>query len=358
MLPAKPANSTTVLPPPPPWIQPPVPGLKESGRQDVFQEAQRRLCQHQAVHAHHVETRASTAGNIDEDGTFVNLGHGWTAVAAGQGWYRYQCRRLLATAVPGLQSCYQQDLPVRIPDEDRQSYLEQRQMTAANITHFFILSAGQRLHHQSSLVDCQQPLAPLYQNVEGTWLQARPKLQRRPPIQDFGHVERRLASSFPTTLGVQLVQARYTPLQVLAMDRFLHHLVIPTVADLEDSKHPPTAVTPWGPGGREGSRWPACVPLFTWLLVALSILSMAGGHAIRCKGIHGSESRCALASWMACWPGVVDFRLHRQLVRLQGKLSMFINDYRSPSYQPPEGYLGSHRVSAIVESRSLSVPVS
>lgn len=121
------------------------------------------------------------------DGETAGLGGGVFVSAAGEAWYRYQCRRVVVLG-EDLDRCYS-SLPVRLPEEDEKRYLKVRGQLAKTIqegqqvqqetpTHiqFFIEPKTHRLTTIGIPLPCTAPFPALYQSLSGQWWQVNPIL--------------------------------------------------------------------------------------------------------------------------------------------------------------------------------------
>jgi hypothetical protein len=131
------------------------------------------------------------------DGETVALGEGLFASAAGEVWYRYQCREITVLAVKA-DRCYNA-LPVLLAPPDERIYLQEHGLQPQPVNHsdktpevfkapsdeeqkqrFFIEPNSHRLTTVGVSRDCVETLASAYENDLGEWLTAAPHLQLVP----------------------------------------------------------------------------------------------------------------------------------------------------------------------------------
>jgi hypothetical protein len=113
------------------------------------------------------------------DAEAIALGGGRFALPAGEAWRRYRCRPIQVQA-RNERTCYDA-LPVDLAPEDV-NRIRSAELDPQNHTGQFFLAPGSRVVTTvAAEVPCSALLAPVYQNLQGRWVQATPALMPSPP---------------------------------------------------------------------------------------------------------------------------------------------------------------------------------
>jgi hypothetical protein len=148
----------------------------------------------------------------------IALGGGQFALPAGEAWRRYRCRPLQAHAL-NEGACYDA-LPVALAPEDR-NRIAAADPGRANHTERYYLTPGSRIVTTvAAEVPCSALLAPVYQNLQGRWVQATPALMPSPPPKTL-HVDEGGAKPAPTFEAMPDFATRglYSPQQLDEVQR-------------------------------------------------------------------------------------------------------------------------------------------
>lgn len=131
------------------------------------------------------------------DGETTALDNGYFATAAGEAWYKYQCRPITVFA-NSEKDCYSA-LPVTLDSVDHERIAamleDEHDLVKAGrdkegepkTTQYFMEPHTRRLTRIGTRMPCVKEFAPLYRNTKGAWIEVTPELKmaREPkPMQD------------------------------------------------------------------------------------------------------------------------------------------------------------------------------
>ena len=147
------------------------------------------------------------------DGETASIGNGRFATAAGEVWYTYECRKLVAQAMDK-DECYS-SLPVRLVGDDEARYMAQRgdlppagvekllmldffkqnnlshwqalraTYNSTNSIQFFAEPSARRLTTMGIIRPCTDGFTAKYRNRNGNWIQAAPKIVLATPPREL-----------------------------------------------------------------------------------------------------------------------------------------------------------------------------
>ena len=159
------------------------------------------------------------------DGETTHLGDGVYASAAGEVWYRYQCRPVYVQALQR-DKCYAA-LPVKLQEKDLRHYwdlraertTEERYKETRVDLDFFMEPETHRLTTVGIPVTCTPHFKAMYLSVTNQWWQVNPKLTRvtapRDIRQDYQHITPKLPEEMDFEKG-----GVYSASDVREMDLF------------------------------------------------------------------------------------------------------------------------------------------
>ena len=115
---------------------------------------------------------------LARQGETIARGHGTFTTSAGEVQYRYTCPSKVVMGVD-TPKCYHA-MPVALEEEDLAAYAEFAGLTteqAANVT-FFVEPYTRVLTTTAAEAPCVPGLSPMYEALDGSWVQATPTLQK------------------------------------------------------------------------------------------------------------------------------------------------------------------------------------
>ena len=145
---------------------------------DEFVNVRVKICQQETKNFQKTLTRKLTRQAAALDGTVVPLGQGIFASAAGEAWYRYQCKQVIVKA-RNMDQCFSA-LPVELTSEQALVWWSNRGILPGNATasrDLFIEPVTRRLIRVGTPSPCIQEFPPLYQNLDGDWVKVTPTIE-------------------------------------------------------------------------------------------------------------------------------------------------------------------------------------
>ena len=163
--------------------------------------------------------RTAAAQTASKAGTTSHLQKDWFATAAGDIWYRYQCRRLVVHARHTNHTCFD-SLPVTLNDTDRLLYQRDRNISHQDMKDIqFFMEAHTHLITQHGIPrDCVDNRPSIYKGLNNTWISYGRTLEHiHPPLRlqpEFTPSEKEQRKSPNFEKG-----GIYTPENVRSMER-------------------------------------------------------------------------------------------------------------------------------------------
>ena len=263
------------------------------------------------------------------DGETTHLGDGVYASAAGEIWYRYQCRSVIVKGME-LENCYA-SLPVQLQASDIRRYQDLRENKGAGEGHgasqthpqFFLEPKTRRITTIGIPIPCTPHFKAAYRSLTQQWWMVGPRLTRIANPTDISQEYQKLEPDLPADLDFE-EGGIYTAQDVRQMDLFAQtprkvddmarglgaqgyrgadghvgpHQLFPEMPDLDYR----TSITSWIWVWLD--RWGNVMSIIIGLGLLFKIVTWLTGLAFRVMAIHRVHG-LSVRLFAACFPSAL-----------------------------------------------------